>query len=191
MAVTWYRRFRMEFHLGETPLPVPVLPPGYRWIRWTPGCLDRHAAVKFDSFRSEVDALVFPCLGVRSGCRRLMQELVCQDDFLPAVTWLITFQPHRRDEPIDCAAIQGLRRSRFYGSVQNVGVVPEHRGRGLGRALVARALRGFRDARVRRVYLEVTARNAAAVKLYRSLGFRLARTMFKAVKSERKALAFA
>ncbi len=33
---------------------------------------------------------------------------------------------------------------------------------------------------MRRVYLEVTAENVAAVQLYRSVGFRIIRTMYKA-----------
>ena len=44
-----------------------------------------------------------------------------------------------------------------------------------------KALAGFRAAGLRRVYLEVTAQNVRAVRLYRVLGFRLARTMFKQV----------
>src|SRR5438876_101155 len=77
--------------------------------------------------------------------------------------------------------IQGVVQTGQWGAVQNVGVAPEHRGRGLGRALVLKSLSGFRTAGVPRVYLEVTARNTAAVQLYRSLGFRLARTTYKAV----------
>ena len=69
-----------------------------------------------------------------------------------------------------------------WGAVQNVGVAPEHRGCGLGRALILRSLAGFQATEVPRVYLEVTACNLAAVQLYRSVGFRLARTTYKAVE---------
>jgi ribosomal protein S18 acetylase RimI-like enzyme len=40
---------------------------------------------------------------------------------------------------------------------------------------------GFQEAGLRRAYLEVTAENNAAVQLYRSLGFRRAKTLYKAV----------
>jgi len=60
-------------------------------------------------------------------------------------------------------------------------VIPSHRGIGLGRALVHRTLAGFQEAGLRRAYLEVTAENNAAVQLYRSLGFRRAKTLYKAV----------
>ncbi|MCA9071315.1 MAG: GNAT family N-acetyltransferase, partial [Planctomycetaceae bacterium] len=65
--------------------------------------------------------------------------------------------------------------------VQNVGVIPEHRGLGLGRALVLRSLEGFRSTGLKRVYLEVTADNKQAVTLYQSIGFKLTRTLYKAV----------
>jgi ribosomal protein S18 acetylase RimI-like enzyme len=39
---------------------------------------------------------------------------------------------------------------------------------------------GFRDAGIRRVYLEVTAQNTGAVRLYQRLGFRLIKTVYKA-----------
>ncbi len=54
-------------------------------------------------------------------------------------------------------------------------------GLGLGRALVRQALAGFRGAGVIRAYLEVTAENAGAVRLYREAGFRRAKTLYKAV----------
>lgn len=56
--------------------------------------------------------------------------------------------------------------------ILNVAVAPERRGQGIGRALVASALRelGIRD--VRTVYLEVRVSNAAAQRLYAGNGFR-------------------
>jgi GNAT superfamily N-acetyltransferase len=181
MALTYFRRFRMEYHFGSAALPAPVLPPGYRWIAWHPRLAERHAVVKYDSFLGEVDAAIFPCLASIRGCHRLMSDISQQEGFLPGVTWLIAWQPDRSTPAADCATIQGMRQSATHGSIQNVGVVPEHRGVGLGRALVLRSLAGFREARLSRVYLEVTAQNVRAVRLYRELGFRLARTMFKQV----------
>ncbi|MBW3541337.1 MAG: GNAT family N-acetyltransferase [Planctomycetes bacterium] len=186
MAVVWYRRLRMEFHFGRMPLAPAVLPPGFVWQGWHPDDLERHALVKYDSFHGSVDARIFPCLASYAGCRRLMQELVLQQSFLPEVTWLISYQPSRDRQPVDCATIQGMRQSLTHGSVQNVAVAPGYRGLGLGRALVAQALEGFRRAGLKRVYLEVTAQNAQAVRLYRSLGFHLARTMYKAVEGSRE-----
>lgn len=182
MALKYFRRFRMEFDFEQIELPAPVLPPGYGFVAWDPDHLDRHALVKFHSFRAQIDSRVFRCLGEYDGCYRLMREISGQRTFLPAATWLISGPDDQFGQTVDVATIQGLAPSGFVGAVQNVGVVPEHRGLGLGRAVVLRSLAGFRDSGMRRVYLEVTAENAPAVHLYHSLGFRLTRTMYKAAE---------
>ena len=184
MGVTYIRRFRMEFNLLRSRLPQPVLPEGYRWLPWDASLLERHATVKFQSFQSEIDSQVFPCLGAFEGCYRLMHEITKQKKFLPLATWLISHDDDDSSFWDDCGTIQGVAQTSTVGAVQNVGIAPDHRGMGLGRALVLKALNGFRDARLRRVYLEVTAENTPAVELYRSVGFRLVRTMYKAVSAE-------
>jgi len=55
--------------------PAPPLPAGYRFVPWNEALLDVHARTKFRSFRDEIDAAVFPCLGDLDGCRRLMREI--------------------------------------------------------------------------------------------------------------------
>jgi GNAT superfamily N-acetyltransferase len=182
--MTYVRRYRMEINVAAMRLPQPVLPPGYQWLPWHPNLLNRHAAAKYYSFRDEIDSRVFPCLGDLAGCKRLMQEIVRQDTFLPEATWLITQENTGWGEMADCGTIQGLAHSAYLGAVQNVGIVPQHRGHGLGRALVLKALHGFRSVGLQCVYLEVTDENVPAVELYRSIGFALVRTMYKAVEPE-------
>jgi GNAT superfamily N-acetyltransferase len=174
----------MEIDLLRVRVPPAVLPEGYVWVAWSGNCLDRHALAKYLSFRSEVDSRVFPCLGETAGCKRLMTEITGQKSFLPGATWLVTHPRGDLAPPIDCGTIQGLAQSKTLGAIQNVGVVPEHRGMGLGKALVIKSLHGFRAAGLRRVYLEVTAENGPAVELYRSVGFAHCRTMYKAVEVE-------
>lgn len=182
--MTYIRRFRMEIDVAATRLAEPRLPEGFRWLSWHPALLSRHAAAKFHSFRDEIDSRVFPCLGDFSGCKRLMQEIVRQETFLPEATWLITNDSAGWNEQADCATIQGLAHTGYLGAVQNVGVLPQYRGLGLGRALVLKSLHGFRSAGLQRVYLEVTGENIPAVELYRSIGFELVRTMYKAIEPE-------
>lgn len=174
MAITYYKRFRMEVDL-DGAAQAPPLPEPFRWVGWQESLLDLHAEVKYLSFREEIDAQVFPCLGDRQGCLRLMREIRRKPGFLPVATWLIAGP----DGP--CATIQGVMDRGPIGAIQNVGVVPAARGLGLGRALVRRALDGFYLAGLRRAYLEVTAENAGAILLYRQVGFRRAKTLYKAV----------
>lgn len=174
----YFKRYRMEIQLDEGPLPTAVLPGGYVWREWDDADVERHAMTKFRSFRDELDAEVFSCLGDYYGCLRLMNEIARQETFLGPATWLIC-QNSADHPPEDCGTIQGMAISEQLGSIQNIGVVPEHRGLGLGRALVLKSLEGFQMARIKRVVLEVTANNVAAVQLYRNLGFRIMRTMYR------------
>ena len=67
-----------------------------------------------------------------------------------------------------------------------MGVTPAWRGRGLGEALLLQALHGFRSAGLGRGLLEVTAQNEAALRLYRRLGFRRTKTLYKAVSETKE-----
>ncbi len=174
MATTYYKRFRMEIDLSG-PVPPVLLPDGFVWVPWAETLLDRHSEVKYRSFREEIDSFVFPCLGDRYGCQRLMREIRRKPGFLPMATWLINGPSG------DVGTIQGVMDRGLYGAVQNLGVVPTYRGMGLGAALIHKALEGFRSAGLGRAYLEVTAENAGAVRLYRAVGFRRAKTLYKAV----------
>jgi ribosomal protein S18 acetylase RimI-like enzyme len=174
MAITYYKRFRMEIDLDRA-VTIAVLPPPFAWVPWDESLLEPHAEVKFRSFFGEVDAHVFPCLGDRYGCRRLMGEIRRKPGFLPEATWMIACPEGY------VGTVQGVMDHGPIGAIQNVGVIPSYRGHGLGRALVRRALAGFCQAGLHRAYLEVTAENAAAVRLYREVGFLRAKTLYKAV----------
>jgi [ribosomal protein S18]-alanine N-acetyltransferase len=57
------------------------------------------------------------------------------------------------------------------GEILNLGVAAAHRRQGIGRALVEQILQVLAARGVRMVYLEVRISNAAARRLYESLGF--------------------
>ena len=88
MAITYYKRLRMEIDLDGAVRHLRRLP---ERSSGSPGKkpLDHHAEVKYRSFLGEIDAYVFPCLGDRYGCRRLMCEIRRKPGFLPGATWLI------------------------------------------------------------------------------------------------------
>ena len=191
MSNMYVRRFRMVIDLRSTPLPVARLPEEYHWIGWNSSLTTRHADVKYGCFQSERDSDVFPCLGTMAGCHRLMHDIAMHESFLPEATWMIGYRPEADDcffdeefQGIDCATIQGIATGRTVGSIQNVGVLEDHRELGLGRSLVLKSLHGFRSRGLKKVFLEVTAENRPAVDLYKSIGFCVVRTMYKAVNFE-------
>jgi ribosomal protein S18 acetylase RimI-like enzyme len=175
---TYFKRFRMEVDLAGGR-PCQPLPPGYRFVPWNEAVLEVHARTKHRAFRDEIDSLVFPCLGSLDGCRRLMREIRNKPGFLPEATWLLA----RGASPAElqwCGTIQGIVDRGRGGMIQNVGIVPGHRGLGLGTCLIEQALAGFRARGLRTTALEVTADNSGAVRLYQRLGFRRTRTIYKA-----------
>lgn len=182
MGVTYFKRWRMEFDLSG-PVPDPgEFPAGYALVPWEPKLLDAHADVKYRSFHSEIDANVFPNLANRDGCQRLMTEIAQRSTFIPEATWLAQYWPEHARRPEIVGTIQGVVDDNGLGAIQNVGVTAPHRGRGIGSLLILACLRGFKRAGLSRVYLEVTAQNAGAVRLYERIGFRHKKTVYKAVE---------
>jgi ribosomal protein S18 acetylase RimI-like enzyme len=172
--ISYFKRFKMEIDLHDAP-PIPELGIGYYWVPWDESLVELHAEVKFQCFHDEIDATVFPSLGSRPGCSYLMGEICRKIGFLPEATWLIGCAAGY------CGTVQGVRERNGLGAIQNLGVTPAHRGLGLGRALLLRALHGFLHAGLGRAFLEVTAQNESAIRLYRQVGFRCRKTVYKAV----------
>jgi len=203
MNLQYVKRYRMEFDLRRWQRPSALsplhsrsgqsirieLPVDYRLVAWHTSLVQAHAEVKYQSFSGEIDSQVFPCLGDLEGCERLMAEIEAKDGFLPEATWLAEYIGaghtsggllQRRGEY--CGTIQAVRTHKNKANIQNIGVEPFHRGRGIGSALILAALLGLHHLGIQRVGLEVTAENEAAVRLYRQLGFRTVRTLYKAVE---------
>jgi ribosomal-protein-alanine N-acetyltransferase len=63
------------------------------------------------------------------------------------------------------------------GHVVSVAVMPEHRHKGVGKALVTRAMEGMRMYGAKQCYLEVRVSNEEAVGLYKKLGLEVTRTV--------------
>jgi ribosomal protein S18 acetylase RimI-like enzyme len=171
--VQYFKRHKMEMDLHS--LPSPRLPVPFSFAPWSYELLEAHADMLFGSFHQEIDAQVFPSLGDRHGSLCLMIEMSRKRGFVPEATWLLLGPSG------PCGTVEGLRERDGVGAIQNLGILPGWRGRGLGEALLLQALHGFRQIGLRRALLEVTAQNESAIRLYRRLGFRRAKTLYKAV----------
>jgi ribosomal protein S18 acetylase RimI-like enzyme len=185
-----FKRFRMEADLRNPPtgLAEPAaLPPGFRWLPWRDTLTFAHAEVKALCFQEETDAIIFRSLATLEGCRDLMTAIRDRPGFCPQATWLVVATNVDEAEARtglagNCVAtVQGVVEDDHTGAIQNVGVIPEYRGRGLGEALVRKAVAGFAAYGAKRVSLEVTASNRPAMRLYRTLGFRCTKTLYRSV----------
>lgn len=65
----------------------------------------------------------------------------------------------------------GIFMERDYGHISDVYVQEPQRGKGVGKALVAEALRWFEAKRVGRVRLQTDARNTLGFEFWKKLGF--------------------
>ena len=178
MPLNKFKRFRMQIELSDTDVPAAVLNESFEWIPWCPDLLETHAEVKYRSFHQELDSQVFPCLGRMEGCLQLMKEISSKSTFRPEATWLVA-QRNSSGNLEYCGTIQGLMTEPGLGTIQNLGVVPIFRGQGLGRALLGKALQGFKRCGANKASLEVTSDNITALGLYQSVGFHKARTVYK------------
>lgn len=174
--LTYFKRYRMELDLRRSLPPTSALPTDFRWLPWDDTLADAHADAKYQSFRDHLDATVFPSLGRPDGCRELMRAIRYRAGFCPQATWLVAGPDG------GAGTVQGVCEPGGVGGVQNLGIVPAYRGLGLGAALLLKALHGFRAAGAARAYLEVTAQNDPAIRLYRKFGFRCYRTTYKPVE---------
>ncbi|MDR0337218.1 MAG: GNAT family N-acetyltransferase [Planctomycetaceae bacterium] len=171
MPLQHIKRLQMVFDFANGSFPMLKLPTGFRYVAWRPEMLEIHADIKHRGFRNDLDARIFPTFRNYKQCVNLMQSISASPAFLPAATLLIANgDEHDLFEYVAC--IQGMRFSGEVGAVQNIAVLPDYRGRGIGRAILLGSLLGFRQHGIRRVTLEVTAENKPAVQLYTHVGFK-------------------
>ncbi len=181
IGLTYFKRFRMELDLDRVTIAAPRCPPHYQLLPFDERLIREHALAKYQSFREELDVNVFPCLGRRDGCLRLMREISRRAGFVAEATWLLQYTDPQTGLRESVGTVQGLQADGW-GAIQNLGICPQHRGVGLGTLLLHMAARGFRAAHLHRMHLEVTTDNTAAVRLYERLGFRRARVVYKAAE---------
>jgi mycothiol synthase len=97
-----------------------------------------------------------------------------RDRIVPGGAFLVT--PREGGQPVATAsAVHNPRATRYYfpfgGEVGYVLVDPPHRGRGLGRAVVARVVDRLIAAGYRHIFVGVQGWRLPAVKCYLGLGF--------------------
>jgi ribosomal-protein-alanine N-acetyltransferase len=63
------------------------------------------------------------------------------------------------------------------GHIVSVAVMPEHRRKGIGQALIVEALNGMCSYGAKQCFLEVRVTNDPAINLYKKLGFKITRTI--------------
>jgi len=83
---------------------------------------------------------------------------------------------------IMCRIETGLPNFGFLGLIKkghvvSIAVLPEHRRKGIGQALMKEAMKNMRKYDARECYLEVRVSNKPAITLYEKLGFQIVKTI--------------
>jgi ribosomal protein S18 acetylase RimI-like enzyme len=169
------RRLVLQIDLRSVALPVTTLPLRFGWEAWRDERAAAHAAVLYEGFRDGVDAAHMPALSTLEGCHDLLTATSHHHSFVPEATWMaVQYDPRDVSHPV--STIQVIGSPYRAARIQNLSVIPDVRGRGIARATLMRCLRSCRSLGYDLVELEVTATNAPAVELYRSVGFALRRS---------------
>jgi ribosomal protein S18 acetylase RimI-like enzyme len=144
---------------------------------WESRLLHLHAIALASSFQNESDLANYPSLGTDHGARDLLHDMSALPQFCPEGTILATV----KSRPV--GTIQSLINPvTGYGEIQNVGVVPGDRRKGIAQSLVARAIVSLLDRPCPKITLEVSATNEPALALYRNFGFHLYKTIYAPVR---------
>ncbi len=132
---------------------------GIRLRRATPADLDQISRIEFDVFEND------------AWSRDLMHAELSDTNCHYVVAVMDDATGNVPGETV--VAYGGVLAPRGSGDadIQTIATIPAARGRGVGRVVMAELLAAARDARARRVFLEVRADNPIAMGLYRSLGF--------------------
>jgi ribosomal protein S18 acetylase RimI-like enzyme len=97
----------------------------------------------------------------------LNHMLEVSDEFLDAHhSQMNSFIVEKQEEPIGILDV-----STTSGLIGTVGVHPNHRGKGYGRAIISFGLMKLKESKCKQAYLRVDVNNKAAINLYKSLGF--------------------
>jgi ribosomal protein S18 acetylase RimI-like enzyme len=176
---------------NRMPSPPPLQGPGRSPLHT--GCAARYTLrmahdIRIRDYNHRRDADCFRALNMRTFRDSVPDdEPVDEHAFLRHYDWLLhTLAPHdRKRSRVFVAEIDGEYAGHLWLGTQNdfftrrpdpwiydLSVAPEFRGRGVARALHDHAIQWLKERGSKLVGLQVMAHNAAAARLYESLGYK-------------------
>ncbi len=141
---------------AESPTPL-------RYQRYRP---DLHARFATTLERTYVGTLDCPELNGRRTIEEILAGHRAQGKFHPDFWWLTL----DGDVPVGVMLLVEMPDETTW-ELAYLGIVPEYRRRGLGRAMTLHALHALRARSAGQMLLAVDERNAPALRLYETLGF--------------------
>jgi len=148
--------------------PGRVVPP---IIPWTESRQEEAAELIAQSYAGHIDSQINDQYRSVAGARRFLLNIIqypgCGSFFAPA-----SFVAIDRYTQKACGLCLSSLVSERTGHITQLGVAPEHRGKGLGRQLLQKSLQALVAHGALRASLTVTSKNQEAIALYEDIGFR-------------------
>ncbi len=148
--------------LGRVVLPI---------IPWTESRQEEAAELIAQSYAGHIDSQINDQYRSVAGARRFLLNIIqypgCGSFFAPA-----SFVSIDRYTQKACGLCLSSLVSERTGHITQLGVAPEHRGKGLGRQLLQKSLQALAAHGALRASLTVTSKNHEAIALYEDIGFR-------------------
>ena len=163
-------RLFMTLPLAQARISETPLTPEIEIRRWTEQDYQHSASVITSAYRSHVDSEINDQYRTLSGSLRFLNNIIrfpgCGTFDPESSLVAVNRRSHALVGVILCS------RVRYdTGHVTQVCVLPEYRGYGLGKALIAASVRNLSQRKFCGLSLTVTEANGPAVELYKRLGF--------------------
>ena len=167
-----FDRVLLTRDLGRPLPPAPALPPGLELRGTDASQADAYAKFAFEAYRGTTDFNIITPDASPEAYLRLYRRFIGGElgAYAPRLSLHLS-DPSGTTVGVVHTIVLG--RDPYVGDLS---VAAAHRRKGLGRALLVRALNGYREAGHTRTGLTVTAQNTAAYNLYRSVGFEVERS---------------
>ncbi|MGD2247015.1 MAG: GNAT family N-acetyltransferase [Candidatus Methanofastidiosia archaeon] len=162
---TVYIRVGMARDLKGAP-PNPVLPEGYSVYEWSKEDIPLLAEVFCEAFKDSIDIVFWEHFRNPDKAKIYIENVFNSEvwSHIPMTNICVA-----HDGNICGANLCGVPEKNK-GAIY-MGVLPEHREKGLGRFLLTQALTGYHDAQFETVGLEVTLQNEVAYPFFKRYGF--------------------
>ncbi len=166
----YYPRYYLELDLNSYTAG-RSRPPEERIVPWNSALIPEAAEVTLQSYRDQTDAAICQDYCSLTGSSSYLHSLIENPGcgmFLHDASWMAL---NARGLP--CGFIIGSRISASSAMIPQIAIAPAYQGRGLGNALMDRALSAFKRVGFQRVTLTVTKKNRRAFEWYQRLGFKI------------------
>jgi len=142
-----------------------------RIVAWDSAYLPYLAELTIASYRNQIDAVICEDYSSQGGCESYLRSLVENPGcgvFEPEASFVAV-----DSRGLPCGFVISSCISASAGMIPQIAISPSHQSRGLGKALMGRALSHLKSRGFRAVSLTVTKKNRRAFEWYQRVGFKM------------------